>query len=103
MAANGWEGAEVGTGTQLNRTDTLVGRSKSMADPDLGPTRARKHGCPWGDSKTIAEGLPEPGYVGLPRLTVKMAKLKAPTDWNFVGRKTNAYRQVGNAFPSRQR
>jgi DNA (cytosine-5)-methyltransferase 1 len=22
-----------------------------------------------------------------------------PDDWAFVGRKTNAYRQVGNAFP----
>jgi DNA (cytosine-5)-methyltransferase 1 len=22
-----------------------------------------------------------------------------PDDWHFTGRKTNAYRQVGNAFP----
>jgi hypothetical protein len=34
-------------------------------------------------------------------LTVEMAaRLQGfPEDWHFVGRKTHAYRQVGNAFP----
>ena len=37
----------------------------------------------------------------MPRLTVEMvARIQGfPDDWQFVGRKTNAYRQVGNAFP----
>lgn len=42
----------------------------------------------------------------MPRLTVQMAaKIQGfPVDeglfsWQFAGRKTNAYRQVGNAFP----
>jgi DNA (cytosine-5)-methyltransferase 1 len=37
----------------------------------------------------------------MPKLTVKMAALIQgfPPDWVFVGKKTPAYRQVGNAFP----
>ena len=39
--------------------------------------------------------------MGLPRLTVPMvARIQGfPDDWRFTGRKTAAYRQVGNAFP----
>ena len=37
----------------------------------------------------------------MPRLTVKMVGLIQgfPDSWEFVGKKTHAYRQVGNAFP----
>ncbi len=37
----------------------------------------------------------------MPRLTLRMTALVQgfPKDWNFVGKKTPAYRQVGNAFP----
>ncbi len=37
----------------------------------------------------------------MPRLTVPMvARLQGfPDEWKFSGRKTPAYRQVGNAFP----
>jgi DNA (cytosine-5)-methyltransferase 1 len=36
-----------------------------------------------------------------PKLTVTQAALIQgfPDDWKFAGRKTAAYRQVGNAFP----
>lgn len=38
----------------------------------------------------------------MPRLTVRMAAIIQgfnPDEWEICGRKTNAYRQVGNAFP----
>lgn len=37
----------------------------------------------------------------MPHLTVKMAaKIQGfPDDWTITGKKTPAYRQVGNAFP----
>lgn len=49
----------------------------------------------------IADELPGPGFVGMPKLTTAQTALLQgfPTDWEFQGRKTSAYRQVGNAFP----
>jgi DNA (cytosine-5)-methyltransferase 1 len=37
----------------------------------------------------------------MPKLTVRMAATLQgfPEDWQFTGKKTAAYRQVGNAFP----
>jgi DNA (cytosine-5)-methyltransferase 1 len=53
------------------------------------------------NGKTIAEVAPEADFEGMPRLTTRMvARVQGfPDSWQFVGRKTNAYRQVGNAFP----
>ena len=51
----------------------------------------------------LADEPPARDFVGMPCLTVPMvARLQGfPDSWKFTGRKTNAYRQVGNAFPRR--
>jgi DNA (cytosine-5)-methyltransferase 1 len=102
MAANGWPGA---TRWALGANDiapTIVGGSKKHGGPDLGPTRARKAWAALGvEGRTIADAAPDADFCGMPRLTVAMvARLQGfPADWQFYGRKTTAYRQVGNAFP----
>ncbi|OFL78043.1 DNA cytosine methyltransferase [Corynebacterium sp. HMSC077D10] len=102
MAANGWEGAEAWAQRADKIAPTLVGGSKKHGGPDLGPTRARKA---WLEMNvigtTIADEAPEPGFNGQPRLTPKMmARIQGfPDSWEITGRKTNACRQIGNAFP----
>jgi DNA (cytosine-5)-methyltransferase 1 len=102
MAANGWAGAERWARQAGDIAPTIVGGSKKHGGPDLGPTRARQAWASLGvEGRSLAETAPEPDFCGMPRLTVRMvARVQGfPDDWQFYGRKTAAYRQVGNAFP----
>ncbi len=102
MASNGWAGAKRWSDMAGEIAPTIVGGSKKHGGPDLGPTRARKAWASMNvEGRSLAEEAPMPDFVGMPRLTVRMvARLQGfPDSWQFFGRKTTAYRQVGNAFP----
>lgn len=102
MAERGWRGADKWRDLADEIAPTIVGGSKKHGGPDLGPTRARAAWATLGvEGRTIAVEAPDRFFKGLPRLTVPMvAKIQGfPDDWHFTGAKTNAYRQVGNAFP----
>ena len=104
MAADGWAGAAAWAKRADGIAPTIVGGSKKHGGPDLGPTRARKAWRALGvDGLGLADAPPSAEMSGdfVPRLTVPMvARLQGfPDGWAISGRKTAAYRQVGNAFP----
>jgi DNA (cytosine-5)-methyltransferase 1 len=102
MSAKGWEGAAAWAELANGIAPTLVGGSRKHGGPDLGPTRARVAWAGMGvDGRGISDHVPGPGFKGMPKLTVEQAAILQgfPTWWEFQGRKTSAYRQVGNAFP----
>lgn len=102
MASRGWKGAAAWAKAANGIAPTIVGGSKKHGGPDLGPTRAREAWAKLGvDGNRVANEPPGPEHEGMPQLTVRMAAIIQgfPPDWQFTGKKTPAYRQVGNAFP----
>lgn len=104
MAARGWPGAAAWALNASAVAPVIVGGSKKHGGPDLGPTRSREAWRRLGvNGGSVADEAPGPDFPadGLPRLTVRMvARLQGfPDDWQISGRKTAAYRQVGNALP----
>jgi DNA (cytosine-5)-methyltransferase 1 len=102
MASNGWKDVDEWREKANRIAPTLVGGSKKHGGPDLGPTRAKRAWAELGvDGLGIANEAPAVDFEGMPRLTVEMAaRIQGFSDeWNITGKKTAAYRQVGNAFP----
>lgn len=104
MAADGWPGAPVWVARANDIAPTLVGGSKKHGGADLGPSRAKEAWRRLGvDAHGVQDHVPGPNHPRNhePKLTVGQAALIQgfPTDWFITGRKTAAYRQVGNAFP----
>ncbi|WP_326797633.1 DNA cytosine methyltransferase [Streptomyces sp. NBC_01808] len=108
MAQENWPGVERWAAGANNIAPTIVGGSKKHGGADLGPTRAKAAWRALGvDALGVADAPPNEshpvGYV--PKLTTEMvARIQGwgdspEYDWNFTGRKTTRYRQIGNAFP----
>ncbi|GAB2616818.1 DNA cytosine methyltransferase [Kribbella endophytica] len=105
METGGWKHAADWAKRASGIGPTLVGGSKKHGGADLGPTRAKRAWLELGvDAMGVANEAPAAGTPKghNPKLTVEMvARLQGWTgsDWEFVGRKTSVYRQIGNAFP----
>ena len=107
MAANGWPGALAWAAKASDIAPTIVGGSKKHGGADLGPTRAKRAWRELGvDALGVADAAPsaEDPVTLLPKLTCAMVARIQGWDgpeyqWEFTGRKTSNYRQVGNAFP----
>jgi DNA (cytosine-5)-methyltransferase 1 len=104
IAAGGWRGAAKWMRRANGIGPTVVGGSKKHGGPDLGPTRARAQWAQLGvEGIGIADAPPDRDFPidAMPKLTVRMvARIQGfPDSWQISGRKTAAYRQVGNAFP----
>ena len=107
MEKNRWPGAAAWAAKANDIAPTIVGGSKRHGGADLGPTRAKRA---WRelavDALGVADAAPsadEPASL-LPKLTCEMvARIQGWNGpeyrWEFTGRKTSNYRQIGNAFP----
>jgi len=104
MLSAGWKYSKLWIQSANAIAPTLVGGSKKHGGADLGPSRAKRQ---WGQIGIDGHGLADtpPGKDfprnKPPRLTLRMAaRIQGfPDSWNFSGRKTAIYRQIGNAFP----
>ena len=107
MAARGWPGAAAWARRADRIAPTIVGGSKKHGGADLGPTRAKRAWAELGvDGIGVADKAPGADADPLltPRLTCEMvARLQGwqvDWGWQFSGRKTARYRQIGNALPA---
>lgn len=106
MASRHWKQVDYWAAGADKIAPTIVGGSKKHGGADLGPTRAKRAWAQLGvDALGVANEPPGPDdefEVG-PKLTTEMVALiqgfPGEGQWDFEGKKTSRYRQIGNAFP----
>jgi len=108
VGLNGWPMADSWKEGANGIAPTLVGGSKKHGGPDLGPTRAKRQWKELGvNAHLVQYESPAKDFTGkegfehMPYLSLRMAaRIQGFSDrWEFFGKKTHAYRQIGNAFP----
>jgi DNA (cytosine-5)-methyltransferase 1 len=123
LAGSGWVGGRgAGRGAHRDWREQVARRPRPGPDSGQSPTQAKRSWAKLGvNGFGLADFPPGPGgldaratFTGAqrrklrsgaptaaPMLTVSMAAALQgfPPSWQFVGGKTAAYRQVGNAFP----
>lgn len=106
MASDHWRGAMAWAKKANKIAPTIVGGSKKHGGADLGPTRAKRAWAEIGvDALGVADAPPTADFPAnfTPKLTCEMvARIQGWSGdypWEFTGRKTSRYRQIGNAFP----
>lgn len=104
MGARGWKGLEEWVEKANKASPTVTGGSDKKGGNDLGKPKTQKAWAELGiDASGLADELPGPDFVGMPRLTPAMlARLQDfPDEWQFVGSRKSVRMQIGNAFPPR--
>jgi DNA (cytosine-5)-methyltransferase 1 len=110
MRERGWQQAELWAKQADKLAPTLVGGSWERGGPDLGPTGSKRAWAKMGvDGGTLGNDVPGPefdwnpelGRAGMVKLTVEQAATLQgfPPEWQFAGKKTARYRQIGHASP----
>lgn len=104
MASGGWHGARAWAAGANKPAPALIGGSANRGGADLGPTGSKRAWHNLGvNGNSIADDVPDDEFPfdGLPKLTTRQAaKIQAiPDEWDFYGRKTSVYRQIGHASP----
>lgn len=110
MASRGWPQADRWAAQADRLSPTLVGGSWDRGGADLGPSGSKRRWATMGvNGGTVADlppgedfdWRPELGPAGCVPLTVAQTAILQgfPADWQFSGRKTSQYRQIGNATP----
>ncbi|WP_328446193.1 DNA cytosine methyltransferase [Amycolatopsis sp. NBC_00438] len=108
MGSRGWKHLDAWVSAANKIGPTIVGGSKKHGGADLGPTRAKRAWAQLGvDALGVANEPPGPDdeFAVGPKLTTEMVELiqgfPGTGAWDFLGKKTSRYRQIGNAFPPR--
>lgn len=111
MASAGWPEAADWAANASEPAPLIMGGATGRGGADLGASRTKALWARWGIyGGSIGNSVPGPDFRrdfdieprhGLPKLTVDQVALLQgfPTEWQIVGGKTSAYRQISQTTP----